>query len=427
MLLKNLFLISVLISFISTAGARESLWDYMEMAANNNPHLLAAYQDYLAALQQVPQVGALPDPKLMFGYFVEPVQTRVGPQEARVSLDQMFPWFGVLNAREQRATEKAEAEFESFLDIKNRLYYEVQSGYYQLYFIHKSIQIIDQNIRLNESIQNLARIRVAAGKTSATDEYRTQMVINNLKQQRLWLSDKFDLASLSFHTLLNISDPEMINLPDSIWYTPFSAEKKSVLDSVLRKNPTVRGLDHTIASLNWQEKEARRLGLPNFTLGIDYIFTGSAESMGNIPQGNGKDAIIFPRIGLSLPIFRSKYNARIDETIAKRQSVEYRKQEQKNRLLEQTEEAYIRFVDAERRLNLYQNQLELAEKTLRILQTEYSTDKVRLEELLRAEQQLLDYQLNLEKARVDRENVIAYINYLTSKTIGSEEYELNNQ
>jgi len=149
--------------------------------------------------------------------------------------------------------------------------------------------------------------------------------------------------------------------------------------------------------------------------------------MGDIPQGSGKDAIVFPRVGVSLPIFRGKYNAKIDEKIARRQSAEYQKQDQMNRMSEQTEEAYIRFIDSERRLSLYTNQLDLAERTVRILHTEYSTDKVRLEELLRAEQQLLDYQLNLERAKVDRENAIAYINYLTATTIGSEEYELNNQ
>ena len=427
MKLKWIVLIITLTLLMRFASAEEPLWDYMETAAQNNPGLMAAYQDYLAALQQIPQVGALPDPKLMFSYFIEPVQTRVGPQEARVSLDQMFPWFGVLSAREQQAAEKAKAQFESFLDKKTRLYYNVQSGYYHLYFINKSIQIIEQNITLNESIQNIARIRVAAGKTSAADEYRTRMVINELKQQRAWLSDEYELASVSFRTLLNLSEPENIILPDSIWYTQYSVDKKTLLDSVFRKNPSLRGLDHTIASFNWQEKEARRSGLPNITLGIDYIFTGNVESMGDIPQGSGQDAIVFPRIGVSLPLFRGKYNAKVDESIARRQSAEYQKQDQINRMSEQTEEAYIRFIDSERRFSLYKNQLVLAEKTVRILQTEYSTDKVRLEELLRAEQQLLDYQLNLERAKADRENAIAYINYLTAKTIGSKEYELNNQ
>ena len=427
MLLKYLLLIIVFFSLMTAADARESLWDYMETAAQNNPGLLAAYQDYLAALQQIPQVGALPDPKLMFGYFIEPVQTRVGPQDAKVSLDQMFPWFGVLSAREQIAAERAKALFESFLDQKARLQYDVQSAYYQLYYINKSIQILDQTIRLNESIQNLVQIQVAAGRTSAADDYRTQMMINELKQQKAWMEDEFELTTVSFQTLLNLSETENIILPDSIWHTQFSTEKTTLLDSVLQNNPAIRSLDNTIASYNWQAKEARRSGFPQISLGIDYIFTGNIESMGDVPQGNGQDAVVFPRIGLSLPIFRGKYNARIDETIVRRKSAEYQKQDEMNRLREQIEEAYIRFVDSERRIGLYQVQLRLAEKTFRILQTEYSTDNIGLEELLRMEQQLLDYQLNLEKAKVERETAIAYINYLTAKTIGSEAYELDSQ
>ena len=79
--------------------AQEILEEYLTMAAENSPMLKAKFNDYLAALETVPQVGALPDPQLAFGYFIQPVQTRVGPQEFRISATQMFPWFGTLNAR----------------------------------------------------------------------------------------------------------------------------------------------------------------------------------------------------------------------------------------------------------------------------------------------------------------------------------------
>merc|ERR1711974_383443 len=47
-------------------------------------------------MQKVAQVNNLPDPTFSFGYFISPVETRVGPQRAKVGLTQMFPWFGTL-------------------------------------------------------------------------------------------------------------------------------------------------------------------------------------------------------------------------------------------------------------------------------------------------------------------------------------------
>lgn len=423
MIHKLIWMTAVICILTTAIDAQEPLMSYLETAAQNNPELLAGYQDYIAALQVGPQVGSLPDPKLMFGYFIEPVETRVGPQQAKISLDQMFPWFGVLDAREQAAAEKAKARFENFIGIKNKLFYEIQSLYYQLFYYKQSIYLIEKNLKLKQSIRNLAQIKAATGKTSAADEYRTEMAINELEQQLALLNDKYQMTLISFKTLLNNPDPQEITLPDTLWYTGFSVEKATLIDSVYRRNPRLRSLEHTEQALMEKEKEARRSGWPNLTLGVDYIVTGKRNTNGIELDGNGQDAIIFPRIGFSLPIFRAKYSAMEDEAIANRQAVEYQKEQTINELKEQSEEIYLDFVDAERRMDLYRRQLLLATKTFNILQSEYTADRIGLDELLQMEQQMLGFQLDVERAKVDRETAIAFINYLSAKMIGSETYE----
>ena len=81
--------------------AQEPLDVYLKEAAQNNPGLKARYFAYQAALEKVPQVGALPDPQVSFGYFISPVETRVGPQRMRISAMQMFPWLGTLDSQQK--------------------------------------------------------------------------------------------------------------------------------------------------------------------------------------------------------------------------------------------------------------------------------------------------------------------------------------
>ena len=50
--------------------------------------------------RQTTQTGALPDPRLTYRYFVEEVETRVGPQRQAVGLSQTVPWPGRRAARE---------------------------------------------------------------------------------------------------------------------------------------------------------------------------------------------------------------------------------------------------------------------------------------------------------------------------------------
>ena len=85
--LKNYLALSILL-LAMPVEAQTELHDYLLTAAENNPGLKADFAEYLAAVQQVPQVGALPDPKAAFGYFVSPTETRVGPVDATISLSQ---------------------------------------------------------------------------------------------------------------------------------------------------------------------------------------------------------------------------------------------------------------------------------------------------------------------------------------------------
>ena len=60
-----------------------SLQDYLAYASMNNAGLRAAFNRWKAAIEKVAQVSSLPDPMLTYGYFIQEVETRAGPQEWR--------------------------------------------------------------------------------------------------------------------------------------------------------------------------------------------------------------------------------------------------------------------------------------------------------------------------------------------------------
>ena len=55
--------------------------DYLTYAALNNPGLEAAFQRWQAAVERVPQVEAMPDPRFTYGYYIEEVETRTGSMQ----------------------------------------------------------------------------------------------------------------------------------------------------------------------------------------------------------------------------------------------------------------------------------------------------------------------------------------------------------
>ena len=135
-------IIGILLLLISSmVSAQDELNRYLETAAKNNPGLKAKFNEYMAALEVAPQVKALPDPQIAFAYFFQPVETRVGPQEFKLSASQMFPWFGTLKAKESAAIQMAKAKYEVFNEAKSVLFNELRSSYYNLYFNSKAIII----------------------------------------------------------------------------------------------------------------------------------------------------------------------------------------------------------------------------------------------------------------------------------------------
>ena len=100
---------------------------FLAYAALNNPGLEAAFNQWKAAVERVPQVRALPDPRFTYRYFIREVETRVGPQKQAFGLTQTFPWFGKLALRGDVAAEAARAAQQRYENEKLRLFYEVRS------------------------------------------------------------------------------------------------------------------------------------------------------------------------------------------------------------------------------------------------------------------------------------------------------------
>jgi len=398
----------VLLAFESTA--QDDLNSYLVTAAENNPGLKAKFDDYMAALEVAPQVGTLPDPQLAFGYFIQPVETRMGPQRFKVSLTQMFPWFGTLNARENVAAQAAKVKYELFEEAKSQLFNDVKGTYFNLYFTQKAIDITHENLEILSAFQKLAVAKIEAGLVSTVDEYRIEMETGELENQLALLRDKMRSQTVLFNRLLNDTLDTPVKLPDDLWANDLEYSKMAILDSIRTQNHQLLKLELEREMYNLKQEVARKQGSPSISVGIDYINVGKGDM--NL---EGKDALMFPRIGLSIPLYRNKYNSLVKEVVLQESAKTFEKQNKDNMLEAIFEATFTEYTDANRRIALYDKQLTLAQRSLNILETEYATSGRNFEELLRMERKLLNYALELEKAKTDKQAAISNIKYLMGK------------
>ena len=391
----------------SMLSAQQELEGYLQVAAENNPGLKAKFNDYMASLELAPQVKALPDPTIAFGYFISPVETRVGPQQFKISASQMFPWFGTLEAKENVAIQSAKAKYEIFLEAKSKLLNEVRSTFYNVYLNRRAIEITRGNLTILNTFQKLANIKVEAGKVSAIDEYRIEMEMGDLENQLALLLDKQIVLELMFNNLLNTPREQQVITPEVLWTTDLSLNKEQISDSIRANNHQLLVLSMQQEALSYRKELADKLGKPGFTLGLDYTFVGQGDN--NLA---GTDAFMFPMIGISIPLYRNKYRAMVNEVVYLQEARQFEKTDKLNLLETILENAWKDYQDADRRLRLYRSQLELAGQSLNLLETEYVAGNKDFEEMLRMERKVLAYGLELEKARSGKQASISFINYL---------------
>ena len=386
---------------------QNELENYLEEAAGNNPGLKAKFNAYLAALERAPQVKALPDPQVAFAYFIKPVETRMGPQEFKFSASQMFPWFGTLKAKENSAIQAAKAKYEAFEESKAKLFHEIRTTYYNLYFNKKAVDISLDNIEILQSFRKMSEIKLEAGLVSALDGYRIEIEMGDLENQLALLKDKQFVLEVMFHNLLNTENKKEIWLPEELWRTDLALSKEAILDSIQSNNHQLLSLSFQQQALSFRKEVAKKTGKPKINIGFDYILTGKGDM--NLA---GTDAFVFPKIGLSIPLYRNKYKAMIKEVVYLETAKELEQLNKSNILESLFEKGWKDYRDGERRIHLFHSQLELARKALRLLETNYATGNKNFEEILRMERKLLKYNLELEKSKADKQAAISFISYL---------------
>ena len=409
---KYLFLSLVLMLSISSFS-QENLNNYIEIAAKNNPALKAKFNDYMAAMEKVPQVGTLPDPSIAFGYFIQPVETRVGPQQLKLKLAQSFPWFGLLSAQEDVATEMAKAIYEDFENTKSNIFFEVKTVYYNYYYIEKAIDITKKNIEILEVFKRLSLVKIEAGNASIVDELRVELELNDLENKLSLFLDTKDALQVKFNNLLDIEDTAEIIVPELLWQEEIPLDQLSMLDEIYNSNHQIKNIEHKLNAFLNQEIVARKQGLPKFNIGLGYTII--EENPGSTVVNNGKDAFLFPQVGVTIPLYRKKYKALIKEAQHRQEAEIFRKEDKKNTLSSVYENTYKDFNDGDRRIALNIRQSEIAKKVLDILIISYSTNSKDFEEVLRIERQLLKYELEHQKALIDKNAAAAFIDYLIGK------------
>ncbi len=388
---------------------------FFEEISGSNPELEAARANWRSKLALVGPVGALPDPVLNVGLYLQEVETRVGPQQARFGISQGLPWKGKLILKGDMAAAGAEAARLSYEDLRARLFSDFRKWVFQLVYLEQAMNVTGRHVELLQDWESLMESKYTANTAKYSDWIRATVELNRMEDRLETLRAAREpvmeelnrILSRSPTSFLKITPAMRMELPETI---PYSRERLN--DAVSSSNPELRTLDSHVRERKIAISLSKKNFFPDFKVGVDFIQTGPA--LMNDIAGSGKNPVVL-KFGLTLPLNRKKY--RKLETAASEAFVEAtrNKVNRKNAVISQLALLQFQYEDAVRKVHLYRDKLiPDIRDSLEVAVRGYESGSGSYLDIIDTERTLLALELGMEQARSEGLKALADMERITT-------------
>lgn len=370
----------------------------LEEAETQNPQIQAARSRWKSVQDTIEARRALPDPQLSYTYFVESVETRVGPQRHIVGARQKFPFYGKRDLRAEIASKEAQTLMAVYEAVKQEVSRNVKKRFYDLFYITKSIDITENEKEILQRFERIARTKYETGKGSQQNILKVHVEISRLKDKLLTLNNRKDTLRTLLNTLLNRPADAPMGKPEQPYLRQFSYIRGQLLRMAREHRPELKAgvsqIEQSDKALNLAKKDY----YPDFTIGANYIENDDGPLS---VSDNGKDAFNV-MVSINIPIWKTKLSAQVASATKMIQSRKARYQAILNQTDFEVTDAYLKVQTARDKFQLYQNVLfPQAEQSLRSAEAGYINGIVNFLDLLDAERVLLQIQFGYWKAYAD--------------------------
>ena len=384
----------------------DSLAVYIAEAIRNNPGLRSEYQAYQAQMANAQGAGVLSDPQLSVGLFPQAMHHVNGKQLANITIMQMFPWFGTLKAGRQQMEYKAQEAYQKFREKSLSTAFSVEKQWYSILATQEKVKAVKRKRALLNDIKKVAiylyKNYTAGRDTKMSDQLRLDAEEERLKEQTESLETQLTLQKQQFNITLHRQPNAALSLPDSI---PLRQMPTFNWTEIERNNPKLAQYSAIQKAFKSQEEQTRAKGMPMIGVGLQYTLNGKVD-MPMMPNMNGKD-MVMPMVSVTIPIYRKKITSAIHSAQLMERSAAYNYQSQLDALQSTYLSIEQRADDIKRKLNLYESEVSLLNRTLELMQKEYATGATSLTDILQTTRESIDYDLLKAEANAQYNTITA--------------------
>jgi len=396
-------------SHAEAAGIRE----YVEQALERNPELLALEENIETARFKAAVAGGYPDPVLSYSYFVDEIETRLGPQQSVLQLIQPVPFPGKLSLMEEIAGFEALVAEEYLQLARLKVTRKVKTACYSIAAVDEILGVIEQERSLLGRLEEVVATRLETGAAFQQDLLKIQIERLKLDERALEFKKKRNTLSSKLNALLNreAASPVVIDSPA---YRGSIIETSAELRETALEQPELRSARHRIDQSNLSLSLTRRKYLPDFMLGMSYFSIGEAPM--DIPD-SGRDAWNVT-VGVRVPLWFGKTRNEARQHKSRVRQLERSYESARSRILADIEDHYNQYRIAADLVALYRDELlPRAEQALEATETGYLTGVMDFLSVLDSERLLLALRITLAERKAEVEIRIAELEAIVGRDL----------
>ena len=368
------------------------LEEMVAFALERNPDVRRAFERWQGSLERAPQERALPDPQLTYGYFVARTAERQGMMgRQRVSITQMFPWFGTLDARGGAAEERAHAEAYRLEAETNRIVAEIRKQYAEYYYVEVARGVFEEHRAILAGLRDAIEASYEAAVVDLVDILRIESELDRVTEQARSLDERRKPVRAELNRLLGRTAGAP--LPEPLEWERFHPEDEELRDLArqIYRHPEMRARESELRGAEEAIRLAGNRSRPDFMVGAEVLERRDERTEGML------------MFGMSLPVWRESYAAARREARAERRETAAGREALALDLEARFAQAVFGLRDAERQLRLLDESLiPRAEATFEIIEGAYMEGETGFVELTGAQRDLLDLREGRARALADQ-------------------------
>lgn len=410
--MRYIHYILVIALFIAAPLGAESadeliLNDIIEEALRNNRGLLAASSRLSSARLRPPQARSLPDPMFMLGYQNEGwSKYSYGEMEGAqwmMSLTQTVPFPGKLSLKGKMADVETGSLSASYEALKQRIVLQAKESFFDLFLIHKSLEILEYQRGLLSKVEDAASARYSTGMAPQQEVLMAQTEKYMLSEKEEMLKQKKQAVEAMLNLTLGRDALSPLGMPSQLTYTPMNHSLDELIKKAIEQSPEIKIRQKMLEAGTLKKDMSKKEYYPDFT------FTGSVFKREEPFQDMWSLST-----AVNIPIFyKKKQRNALLEANSIVSEAQHELESVRQTLASEVRESYSMVKTAEALMGLYkEGLLPKARQGYESATTGYITGRIELITLIRSLKSLFDYEILYWAQFVEREKAAARLNAL---------------